>query len=443
MPSRKIPQMMLPQDHERRFELNNEVHARPPEALKTPVRVSYLALFAAGERGEDFRHIEALAEQYGQPGPADGASHFSADFGQFRLKWERHTEFSRIKIIQSGIGGEKLFDRPPIEAVPSDWVSSLPGRVMTATHVDVRPRPRKVPDPDTLSAEAFNGHPLMGSEIGGQAGLAYTDLRIHADGFSRVAIYEEGMTPRQLGRYVQRILEIDTYRMMALLAFPVARDFSRKLTTQERDLAQITTAMSGDGALEEHKLLDRLTRLQAAIESGYAESDYRFSAARAYYELVQRRILELRETRLEGLQTFQEFTERRLMPAMNTCTAVARRQEELSRRVARATQLLSTRVDVAGARQNQEVLASMARRAKLQLRLQQTVEGLSVAAVTYYVVGLVSYVAKAASEMGLPISAPIIVAASVPIVAGLVWYGVQRVRKELEKDEHEDDLAPH
>ena len=321
--------------------------------------------------------------------------------------------------------------------VPDDWVRALPGRVMTATHVEIRSRPKQLPDAEKLSAESFGGHPLIGANIAGGMGTAYTDLRIHHDGFSRLLIYDGGMKPRQLGRYVQRILEIDTYRMMALLAFPVARSFGPKLASQERELSHITSAMAAEAIAEEPRLLDRLTKLQAAIESGYAETDYRFSAAKAYYELVQRRITELREERLEGLQTFREFTERRLMPAINTCNAMARRQEELSRRVARATQLLSTRVDVAGARQNQEVLATMARRAKLQLRLQQTVEGLSVAAVTYYVVGLVSYLAKAAAEVGLPISAPVVVALSVPIVAGLVWYGVQRVREKLEADDGE------
>ncbi|MEM7775656.1 MAG: DUF3422 domain-containing protein [Pseudomonadota bacterium] len=430
--------MHLPTDHEQRFQLNNEVHARPPESLIAPVRISFLAMFAAGDRGEDRRHVRDLAEQHGLTPPGDGDVHYSADFGRFRLKWERHTEFSRIKVIVPGPSETDLFRVPAALAISEEWLSGFPGRLMTATHVEIRPKPKKLPDPEALSAQSFGGHPLIGSEIAGGLGTAYTDLRIHADGFSRLLIDDGGMTPRQLGRSVQRILEIDTYRMMALLAFPVARAFGPKLTSQERELAQIMSAMASEMAAEEPKLLDRLTRLQAAIESGYAESDYRFSASKAYYELVQRRTEELRENRLEGLQTFQEFTERRLMPAMNTCAAVARRQEALSSRVARATQLLSTRVEVARTQQNQQVLATMARRAQLQLRLQQTVEGLSVAAVTYYVVGLVSYVAKAVSEVGVPVSPAIVVALSVPIVAGSVWYGVKRVRQRLEAADDDD-----
>ncbi len=88
---------------------------------------------------------------------------------------------------------------------------------------------------------------------------------------------------------------------------------------------------------------------------------------------------------------------------MNTCRAAAARQESLSQRVARATQLLSTRVDLTREQQNQAVLDSMNRRAAAQLRLQQTVEGLSIAAMTYYVVGLVGYAAKGAKAAGVAV----------------------------------------
>lgn len=433
--------MLLPPDHTQRRQLNDEVHARPPESLVAPVRVSYLALLDAGKKSADLLHIRALAEEFGRKPPADGAVHYSADFGDFRLKWERHTEFSRFKIITPGDEDAPVFTDPPIGRLPPDWLRELPGSVMTATDVDVRQSPDTLPEPEDLSRDAFRGYALIGANIAAGRATAYTDLRIHEDGFTRLLIFDRGLVQRQLGRYVQRILEIDTYRMMALLAFPIARGYSPKLSQYEQELAEITTEMATDASLEEPRLLDRLTRLQAAIESGYAANDYRFSAARAYNELVHRRIEELREERLEGLQTFKEFTERRLMPAMNTCLAVARRQEDLSRRVARATQLLSTRVDVAGGRQNQEVLATMARRAQLQLRLQQTVEGLSVAAVTYYVVSLVSYAAKAFADMGLPINPGAIVVLSIPVVGGLVWWGVHRVRRSLEADDKAQDVS--
>jgi uncharacterized membrane-anchored protein len=228
---------------------------------------------------------------------------------------------------------------------------------------------------------------------------------------------------------VQRLVEIDTYRMLALLALPVAQQLAPVLTRYERDLAAITTALTDAREADEPALLDRLTRLEAAIDSGEADSHYRFSAASAYHELVLRRIEDLREERFPGLQTFGEFTGRRLAPAMNTCRATAARQGSLSERVARATQLLSTRVDLDRSRQNQAVLEQMNRRAKLQLRLQQTVEGLSVAAITYYIVGLTGYAAKGLNALGVRLNPDLAMGASIPIVLAVTALGVRRVRR--------------
>jgi uncharacterized membrane-anchored protein len=218
---------------------------------------------------------------------------------------------------------------------------------------------------------------------------------------------------------------------MALLALPVAQGLTPWLNEAERELARITTSLVDSTEADEPALLDRLTDLEAQIESREAEHHYRFTAADAYDGLVQRRIEELREVRIQGLQTFQEFTERRLAPAMNTCRSVAQRLESLSQRVARATQLLSTRVDVSRERQNQQVLVSMNRRAEAQLRLQQTVEGLSVAAITYYIVGLVAYAAKGLAAAGLPLDVELATAASIPLVALGVALGVRRVRQRV------------
>ena len=178
-------------------------------------------------------------------------------------------------------------------------------------------------------------------------------------------------------------------------------------------------------------MLDRLTRLEAQIESRESLNDYRFAAAAAYYELVQRRIAELREKRIPGLQTFSDFTERRLAPAMNTCRATSARQEHLSERVARANQLLATRVDITRERQNQALLESMNRRAKAQLKLQQTVEGLSVAAVTYYIVGLVGYGTKGLKAVGVGVNPELAMALSIPLIAGLAGFGINRIKQTI------------
>ena len=256
-----------------------------------------------------------------------------------------------------------------------------------------------MPDAGWLAAQ-FDGNVMVGGEIGDSARLAFTDFRVHADGCSRFVVVDRGLSPRQAGRMLQRLFEIEAYRMLALLALPVARAEGTRIAGVERALARLTGEIARDDGADE-SLLSELTRLAADVERALVESQFRFGASRAYRDLVRARIAELRERRLPGLQTIDEFMSRRLSPAMATCESVAHRLREMSERVAQASGLLSTRVEIAREKQNQALLGSMDRRAKLRLRLQQTVEGLSIAAVTYYVVGLVGYAAKAMKASGV------------------------------------------
>jgi len=422
---------MLPTNHPLRSELNDEVHARPSDSLRAPLRISYLALLSPpAARQDEWQHVIELLGRYGKQAPEAASGHFSIDLGPFSLRWERHTEFTRYTVT---VGG--AFDDPfavtALDAVPGDWVSAIKGEVMVASHGAMLEAADSAPGYEEIAALYFDGNVLVGSRVGDGAATALTDFRVRADGFSRFLIMDRHLTPRQAGRLVQRILEIDTYRMMALLALPVARELTPLLASYEQELSQVTTVLESANEADEAGLLDRLTRLEAHIESGEAESHYRFSAATAYYELVKRRIAEFREIRIPALQTFGDFTERRLAPAMNTCRAVSARQESLSQRVARANQLLATRVDITRERQNQALLESMNRRAKAQFKLQQTVEGLSIAAITYYVVGLIGYVAKGIKAMGVNVDYEIVQAVSIPVVIILIAFGIHHVREAV------------
>jgi uncharacterized membrane-anchored protein len=233
---------------------------------------------------------------------------------------------------------------------------------------------------------------------------------------------------------MQRLFEIEAYRMLALLALPIARRQSPRTLVIERELAQLTDGIArGEGADE--SLLHELTRLAAEVESGLAASQFRFGACRAYSDLVRTRIGELREQRVPGLQTLDEFMARRFTPAVNTCATVSQRLHDLSERVAQASSLLATRVGIARERQNQALLASMDRRAKLQLRLQQTVEGLSVAAIVYYAAGLVGYLAKGAKSTGLALDADLVVGLAVPMLAVAALLTVRRARRHIQDAE--------
>ena len=427
--------MPLPANHVQRFDLNHELHARPFAELRPPVSASYLALLADETTQQVERQcLAVLCARYGRPPPVISGSHFSADLGPFQIKWERHTEFTSYTFLSNApLTAPFAFDSPVIEAVPPDWLSSLPGEIIAAAHVAVLPAASEPPTTEEI-APLFGGNAVVGACIGEGAGAAYTDFRIHGDGFSRILVFDVRMTSRQAGRMLQRLLEIETYAMQALLTFPLARGLLPELAASDRRLAQITTRMAEAGSADEPVLLDQLTRLAAVIEHSVSSTHYRFGAARAYHALVQSRIAELREMRIEGVQTFREFTERRLAPAMNTCESVARLQSALSERIDRASQLLRTRVEVTREQQNQALLESMDRRARLQLRLQQTVEGLSVAAVTYYAVGLIGYLAKASKSLGVALDPELVMAVSVPLVALLAALGVRHIRRAVARE---------
>ncbi len=425
--------MRLPENHDQRFALANEIHARPQEAVQPPARASYLAVMIdADERDRDHAHVAALCQRYGaHPPPAD-ATHFSSDLGSFRIAWERHTEFSSYTFHARG-GGSKPFAEVAAGAVPADWLAAIPGRTVVAAHAEIVDRTQPMPAASEIAA-SFHGNYVVGAAVGGGAGAVFTDFRVHSDGFGRFLIIDRELSRRQVGRTLQRLLEIETYRTMALLALPIARSIGPRLRAMEAELAEVADRLA-DGAGTDEAMLEQLTGLAAKVESAIGESRYRFGATVAYHELVESRIAELREQRLPGTQTIAEFMARRLSPAMATCKSVAQRLVELSSRVARTNDLLATRVGIVRERQNQDLLASMERRARLQLRLQETVEGLSIAAITYYVAGLVGYVAKGLKASGVPIDADLTVAVAIPVVAVLVALGVRSIRRSVAKAE--------
>jgi uncharacterized membrane-anchored protein len=246
------------------------------------------------------------------------------------------------------------------------------------------------------------------------------------------------MQYQQPGRLVQRVLEIETYRMMALLGLPHAQQAGPALNAIESELARLSAgmtdtgeALSGDGPDHERELLHKITGLAARMEKLALENTYRFAASQAYYRLVQSRIDELRETRIPGVPTIREFMDRRLAPAMNTCESMVRRQEALAERIGRTNDLLRTRVGIVQEQQNRRILESLNTRAAQQLRLQQAVEGLSVVAISYYSIGLVSYAGKALKTAGVPLNPDLLTGAMIPVLVGAVWLGLRRMHHKV------------
>jgi uncharacterized membrane-anchored protein len=422
-------------EHGMRHNLVEEVHARPFESLRAPARASHMAwLTGEGTAARDRKHLAELCARFGVVPPSGDANHYSFDLGPLRCRWERHSEFTSYTFICGG-ASKAPFEAPVTDLVPADWFEHCPGKLLVASHVSFETK-SKTQGSMNRQHKYFSEDSLAGSVMAGGNAEAWTDFRLHEDGFGRILVRDAGSRARQAGRLVQRLLEIETYRIMALLALPLARAAGPEITRAAGVLMEITERMTQlEGLEDQQDMLEQLTVLAARIERLASANTYRFSAAAAYYALTEKRIVELREDRIEGLQTIGEFMERRMAPAMRSCQAIATRQDRLAERIARTTSLLRTSVDIAMEEQNRNLLRSMDRRAKLQLRLQETVEGLSVAAISYYLVGLVGYAAKGAYAAGIAVPVDLITGLSIPVVILLVWFAVRRIRRRLESDD--------
>jgi uncharacterized membrane-anchored protein len=441
-------------NHVLRIPLAAEIHSRPFLTLEGPQLISHLAVFRSQDGAPRSANMATqhatlanLCRLFNVAAPAPDANHFYHDFGRFRLKWECHTEFATYTFAEHmpmALPPEEAFANMPVRWLPSHWLASLEGKIMVAAHVLLDRSDLDVNVYARTMQELFAGNVLVGSQVM-QGGELWADFTIRADGFSRFIIRDVGMRAQQAGRLVQRVLEIETYRMMALLGLPHAQKTAAELNLIESELVTLATAMvetdaapSGkpvthDGAAEQ-ALLDQITRLAARIEKLSLENNFRFSASNAYFSLVNARIEELREVRMEGLPMVEEFMDRRLTPAMHTCTAMARRQEALAQRVANTNDLLRTRVGIVQELQSRQILLSMNARAAQQLRLQQSVEGLSVAAISYYVIGLLSYAGKAAKDAGLIAHADLFIGLFVPVVAVGVWFGLKKMHARVQEE---------
>jgi uncharacterized membrane-anchored protein len=416
--------------HPDRDLLAGELHARPPLPLATPVAISRLANVgeAGAERGAAVAHLAVLCRRYGVTPPAAGADFWLGDFGLFSLRYERHTEFDGWTFFRRGPEGTAPdpFGETAIEAVPTDWLAGLPGRTLVASHIAVvRTEGEEEPPPPGC----FVPDHLAGARLSAGAATCWSDFRLGPDGFTRLLLQDHGMPPSLAGRLAQALWEVETYRMLALLALPAARAASADLGRASERLAAIASRLPGLTELEEERsALEELTDLATSIEQQAATTADRFSAARAYHVLVGRRLQSLREQRLLGLPTLTEYLERRLDPAMSTVDAARTRIATLSTRCARAVELLRARVAVAQEAQNEKVLAAMAETGRAQLRLQETVEGLSVAAISYYVLSLAAYALKPLPWGTLGVAGEVVLALLVPAVAALVWIRMRRRR---------------
>ena len=421
-------------DHPQRYATVNELHARPFPSLEVPSTAVYVAIKEPvqaqnRDRGADLSHLLALLDRHGSAYPQPGATHFSGPIGRAELKWESHTEFVTYSAFTNGVSA-RPFDPVEAEVLPEDWLAVAPGKRLTSVLIRVEPMPESEAALLERLDDWFVPESLAVAKVVDGAAVVAGDFRIDPAGHMRFAVFvAPGTGPRRVGRIVQRLCEIETYRAMSMLGLMRSRELSARLNALDPKLAALVSGLDDAEPAPEAALHELLT-ISAELESLAVQFSFRFGATAAYEAIVTQRIEVLREVRIEGRQTFGEFMMRRYDPAMRTVKSAESRLAAMAERAERAAELLRTRVDVERSAQNQRLLESMDRRADLALRLQHTVEGLSVVAISYYAVSLASYLLKPMAH-ALHIGPEALLAGLVPVVVLGVWWMVRRIRNRL------------
>jgi uncharacterized membrane-anchored protein len=421
-------------DHPQRYALVNELHARPFPALEVPCQALYLAVkepldAANRDRARDRAHLAALIDRHGAAHPAPGATHHAARLGRHDLTWESHTEFVTYSAFSPGLA-ERPFDPSATSVFPADWLASAPGKRIAAVLIRIAPLPDDPAKVGALIEDWFVPESLACSWVLDEAAIIAGDFQIDPAGLMRFAVFvRPGTGKRRVGRIVQRLCEIEVYRAMSMLGLGRARELTARLNALDPRLSAVVAELPDDHRTAE-ATLHGLLEISAELEALATRHTFRFGATFAYEAIANQRIEVLRETRFQGRQTFGEFMRRRYDPAMRTVRSAERRLGQMAGRAGRAAELLSTRVEVERSAQNQRLLESMDRRADLALRLQHTVEGLSVVAISYYAINLASYMLMPFAE-ALGLKKAVLTAALVPATVALVWVMIRRIRKSM------------
>eukprot|EP00193_Tetraselmis_chui_P021255 CAMPEP_0177776986 /NCGR_PEP_ID=MMETSP0491_2-20121128/15029_1 /TAXON_ID=63592 /ORGANISM="Tetraselmis chuii, Strain PLY429" /LENGTH=385 /DNA_ID=CAMNT_0019295861 /DNA_START=1 /DNA_END=1159 /DNA_ORIENTATION=- len=354
---------------------------------------------------------------------------------------------------ESDENAEDALSSPPIGLVPSEWLSAMPGRVVLAVNLVAEDSDIDAGASTAHLSRMFNFNSVMAATMNSRMFTMFTDYRIHQDGFTRIVLqshrseaHTNSSSGREkTGRIIKRMLDVECYRLLALLALPLALQMKapmHQLETRMRELVKDLDAMgavSGRPAdvTQDRRMLEEIIQLSSEAEKISAAISPRFSAAQAYFNIVQDRIEFLGLGQREPFPRCDQFILQRLKPAMVTLQSTAARLETCMVSLQRAADLLRTRVEINQEQQNVQLLEQMARRSEMQVKLQQTVEGLSVGPVTYYTLGVLGYGLKGMASQGwMPVSVEAALGVAMPAVALAVWFGLQRMHKKLHNDTH-------
>lgn len=408
-------------NHLIRTKLIKEVHQRPFQPLTVPLGLLHIAVAYDAEI-DLHPFLLDLLPKLDLDSTELPTGFFYRSNESFAVRFEPHNEFYTVTLYK--------FNSTSTDELMAMW-TDFPGALICGVEVIFN----RSEDSGSEFSLAVADPQVAGSDVMGGAARIRTDFYprgIHD--FVKIEVVDRSLLGFQAGRLLQRLCDIETYRHTALLALPQAQDAMPLITEMDRSLSDITLRMSqGNNATE---ILQELTELAAEVEVLSADTANRFAATSAYFAMLERRIEELREERTEGLQTIQQFMERRLDPAKRTCLSANERIERLSRRIARTSDLMRSQVDLSIEQQNQELLTGLNDRARRQLRLQAKLESFTIIVVTYYAFDLIERTLRnTVPDAGVRDDALLVLSLSVPLIAGVLWWYVRKLLKHYGADE--------
>ena len=430
----------------------DELHARPYIKLGNNLRTFHFAyLIKENDEKKSWNYLDKFLRKINfQKLPNESSKYWVAEGKDLTVRYECHTEFISLTLIYpnkiENKNKPKLFDENFLNLLPIEFLENFPGDHFLSTWIEMVPSNfnfRPIDIEDYFYHDNFSGSNV--AEDGANVFMSFKSDRTDflGSGFRRVFIQNKNLRTRRTGRLLQRIVELETYQVLSLLGLPQVRQETSHLSNLEKQITEITKSVSKTAKKNLTKKsidypdyqqdLNELSYVVAKIEEIDSSTNYRLSATAAYYKLVEQRIQDLREERLESFQTSYEFLSRRLQPAIRTTEAFSRRLESLATRAQRADNLVRTQIEMGVQIQNKNLLESMELRARAQLRLQETVESLSIVAITYYIVGLLSTLVEPINFEKFFISKTVFLALCVPIILILIWYIAKMVRKKINK----------
>jgi uncharacterized membrane-anchored protein len=387
--------------------------------------------FTPGEAAEHHAAVDALTTSPGMTATPVQDGFQLLQLGAADLRIERHNEFTTFTVLAPQSGTP--FDESAADHLPAGWLEAIPGRVLAAVEI----ASEEVPDEDAGTtktmervAEQFSMERLVGGWVTEGAASVWSHFRLDGRSATRFLVQGHRLTSGRYGRLLQRLVEIETYRLAAMLSLPLARDVLPQVEALEAQHLALVERIGAMDSGDERTLLGDLTHLSLQTERLQARCGSRFSLTTSYTRILSSRVRELREEQVPGYQTISEFFDRRLARAWNACERAEAGLDTLATRIQSTTALLRTRVEVNLQSQNQQLLASVDRRAAAQLRLQHNVEGLSVVVLTYYLASLVKLVLEGTKDAGVHVHTALGVTLVLPLLALGVWWKVRHLKQE-------------